>query len=205
MILKQGVPYNRTFLMVSNTDHVTGKTGLGTGVTMVCSKNGLGFNSTINSSVEIANGWYYVQLTGTETSTIGDLAFHMTGTGADPTDFADQVQSQVFSDLAIQGGTGTSRILIADNIQQNANLNGFQFLMISSTTGSPLPGLGTGITAQRSLAGAGFSPCVNTPTELANGVYTINLAAADLNSPSVMLRFSATGAADLDILLITTP
>jgi len=26
-----------------------------------------------------------------------------------------------------------------------------------------------------------------------------------LNSPSVMLRFSATGAADLDILLITTP
>lgn len=195
--IKQGTIYNRAFLMVESADHVTGLTGAT--VTVDLSKNGASLSAAGGSVTEIGNGWYYIALTATDTNTIGDLVFHCTATSGDPTDFADQINSQVFTDLQMNA---SGRALIADNIQQNTALNGFTFLMVT-TAGAPATGLT--VTAQRSLGGAGFSPCANTVSEVGNGVYTINLASTDLNSATVMLRFTATGAADLDLTLITTP
>ncbi len=100
---------------------------------------------------------------------------------------------------------GLPQVTVGTGIKTNTALNGFQFVMTDSTNHNPLAGLGTGITAQRSINGGAFASCTNTPTEISNGLYTINLSASDLNGKTIDLRFSDTGADDLNILLITTP
>jgi hypothetical protein len=72
------------FLMVDSTDHVTGKTGLSPTVTI--SKNAGSFASPSGAITEIAHGWYKLAANATDTNTLGALALHATGTGADPTD-----------------------------------------------------------------------------------------------------------------------
>lgn len=72
------------FLMVDSTDHVTGKTGLTPTVTL--SKNAGAFASPSGAVTEISGGWYKLAAHATDSNTLGVLALHATGTGADPTD-----------------------------------------------------------------------------------------------------------------------
>lgn len=97
----------------------------------------------------------------------------------------------------------SGRISITDNLTKNTALSGFEFVMTNSTTHVPQTGLT--VTAQRSLDGAALASCTNAVSELSNGIYVINLSAADLNGNNVILRFSATAADDLEIPLITQP
>lgn len=69
------------FLLVSSTDDKTAVTGLTP--TVQISKNGGAFADTTNAASEIANGWYKVALTATETNTDGAMILRATGTGAD--------------------------------------------------------------------------------------------------------------------------
>jgi hypothetical protein len=87
-------------------------------------------------------------------------------------------------------------------IQKNVALSNFEFLMIDSSD-NVSPKTGLTITAQRSIDGAAFASCANSASELSNGMYKINLAAADLNGDVITLRFSATGANDRFITLKT--
>lgn len=87
--LAQSTAYTRLFLMVDSADHLTAKTGLT--VTVTLSKAGAAFGAAGGTVSEVANGVYKIALTTTDTNTLGDLAFHCTATGADPTDFIDQV------------------------------------------------------------------------------------------------------------------
>lgn len=88
-ILKQSTTYTRAFLLVESADHITGLTGATATVNL--SKAGGAFAAAGGTVTEIANGWYKIALTTTDTGTLGDLAFHITATSADPTDFVDQV------------------------------------------------------------------------------------------------------------------
>lgn len=94
--LKQSTSYVRTFLMVDSSNHVSGKTGLAPVVTL--SKAGAAFATAGGAVAELSNGWYKITLTTTDTNTLGDLDFHCTDTGADPTDFQDQVTSNILGD-----------------------------------------------------------------------------------------------------------
>lgn len=87
-------------------------------------------------------------------------------------------------------------------VKRNTALNNFTFLMVD-TAGNPNTGLS--VSAQRSLDGASFAACANVPGEVGFGVYKINLAAADLNAVDVCLRFTATGARDSIITILTIP
>lgn len=80
---------------------------------------------------------------------------------------------------------------------KNTAFTAFSFAMYD---GNGAPKTGLTVTAQRSLDGAAFAACANSPTELASGFYLITLAAADLNADVVGLRFTAPGA---DPTLIT--
>ncbi len=78
-------------------------------------------------------------------------------------------------------------------IKKNTALNNFSFFMVSSSDNvSGVTGLT--VTAQRSIDGAAFGSCSNSVVEIGNGVYRINLSAADLNGDTVMLRFTGSGA-----------
>ena len=81
--------YPRDFLMVLASDHLTGATGLTPTVTI--KKSGGAFAAAAGTVTEDAYGWYVVNLTVVDTNTEGDLSYHITGTGADATDFVDQV------------------------------------------------------------------------------------------------------------------
>lgn len=185
MLLQQSVAYTRTFLMVQTADHITGLTGVTPTVTL--SKNGAAFAAAGGSVTEISSGWYQIALTTTDTGTAGDLAFHCTATGGDPTDFVDNV----------------GYAPLTSNIKKNAASTGFTFVMTDSTTHAPKTGLT--VSATRSLDGAAFAACANAVTEVATGTYKIDLAATDTNANHIMLRFTAAAADDVNISIITQP
>lgn len=107
-----------------------------------------------------------------------------------------------FSSLQIDG---SGRVTVAPSqfqIKKNTALNNFQFLMISSTD-DVSPATGLTVTAQRSIDGAAFAACANAVVELGSGVYNINLAASDLNGTVITLKFTATGALQRTITVVT--
>jgi hypothetical protein len=182
-MLRQSTTYTRTFLMVQSTDHVSGLTGAT--VTVKLSKaggSGAAAGGTVSEVDSVNNpGLYKVALTTTDTNTLGDLAYHCTATGGDPTDFVDQVVS-------------------VQPLTTDVALNNFEFVMLQSGTNVPLTG--ATVTAQRSIDGGAFVACSNSPVEIANGFYKINLTAADMNGTVVALRFSATGGDDTDVTIV---
>jgi len=88
---------------------------------------------------------------------------------------------------------GVTAIKVNSPFKKNTALNGFTFEMRDSASN-----LRTGLTvsAQVSIDGAAFVTTTNNPAEVSNGVYKINLAAADTNGNFICLRFFATGAVD---------
>lgn len=112
------------------------------------------------------------------------------------------------SDLTV--GTGTvawtgASVGEVNGVKRNQALNSFGFVMTDSTTHAPKPSLT--VTATREIDGGAFAACANAPVEDAggNGWYNLNLAASDLNGSVIKLRFTATGADDLDMTILTQP
>lgn len=92
-LLKQSTARSLTVFMVDSTDHISGKTGLT--LTITASKDGGSFASITPTVTELSNGWYKLALTTSHTDTLGDLAIRITGTGADPLDFAVQIVEEL--------------------------------------------------------------------------------------------------------------
>jgi hypothetical protein len=89
MELTQSTAVSRPIFMVQSADHVSGATGLT--LTITAGKDGGTLSSITPTVTERSNGWYTLALTTSHTDTLGALALHITSTGADPLDFADQV------------------------------------------------------------------------------------------------------------------
>lgn len=100
-------------------------------------------------------------------------------------------------------GSVTAAVAITSNVKKNQALAAFEFVMTSSTTHIPTAGLT--VTATRSLDGGSFAACANAVAEVGNGVYKIDLAATDTNANTIMLRFTATGADNRLISIVTQP
>jgi hypothetical protein len=123
------------------------------------------------------------------------------------------VASAVWKDLLAGGDFGTAGsvgalftsagVATSSNKKKNTASAGFMFVMVSSTTGLPQTGLT--VTSQVSLDGGAFASTTNAVTELSNGVYILNLSAADTNGNHVMLRFTATGANAFFAEIVTQP
>lgn len=115
------------------------------------------------------------------------------GTNNDKTGYSlTQVFPTNFSVLSIDSNGYVTEVNV-DGIKKNTALSNFEFLMVDATDGYTEE-TGLTVTAQRSIDGAAFGACANSVTEVSNGMYKINLAAADLNGDVITLRFSATGA-----------
>lgn len=95
-------------------------------------------------------------------------------------------------------------VAITTNLKKNQALAKYEFLMTDSTSHNPATG--KTVTVTRSIDGAAFAASTaGTATELAVGVYYIDLSAADLNGNVVTLRATATGCDDLFMTLILEP
>lgn len=104
-ILKQSTAYTRLFVMVLSSDHITGATGTSPIVTL--SKAGAAVATAGGTVAEVTGGLgqYKISLTTADTSALGDLAFHVTATSCDPTDFIDQVTAQILGDTLTANAT----------------------------------------------------------------------------------------------------
>jgi len=97
--------------------------------------------------------------------------------------------------------TGSVGSISSVRPKKNTGLDNFMFPMFDSTTKNPKTGLT--VTAERSIDGNPFAPCSASAVELSNGVYRVSLSAGDLNGNKIMLRFSAPGADDQLVEIIT--
>ena len=113
--------------------------------------------------------------------------------------------------VTIKSGTGTGeisltsgRVALQGGLRKNTALANFPFMMTDSTNHNPMTGLT--VSATRSIDGGAFGAgSISGMTEVGTGVYQCDLAAADMNGDTIALRFTATGADDLVITLVTEP
>ena len=112
---------------------------------------------------------------------------------------------------AAAGGSGglptadaNNSVKIQGNIKKNTALTKFAFLMTDSTNHNPKTGLGGTFTATRSIDGGAFAAgTLANPAEVANGIYNIDFAAADLNGNTIVLRVTGTGSDDTFVIINT--
>lgn len=107
---------------------------------------------------------------------------------------------------AANGGLPTvdaaNSVAIQSSIKKNVVRAGFTFPLLDA---AGVAVTAASVTATRSIDGAAFGACANAVSELANGWYTINLAATDVNGNVIALRFAAAGAQDTRYTLFTQP
>jgi hypothetical protein len=167
------------------SDHISAATGKTIAVTI--SKNGAAFGNPsagATNATEIASGWYYVDLSTTDTGTAGPLAVRGTNADIDDTEIAFEVGLGVF-------------------IKKNTALSGFTFPMRS--TADYTPSTGRSVTCVRSIDGGATASCTNAVSEVGSGLYKVDLAAADTNGSLITLILTASGAHSEIISLVTQP
>lgn len=219
--LTQSTARNVMIFMVLSSDHVTGASGLT--LTVTISKDGAAFASISPVINDRGNGWYSVGLTSGNTDTLGDLAFHITASTADPCDLKLPVEAartgivatnndktgysltqafpSNFSSLSIDAN---GRVKVLTGITKNVAYSNFMFLMTDSSTHGPKTGLGSAVTATYSLDGSAFNAIAGAVSEVSGGWYKVNLLAAEVNGSTVALRFTGASADDTDISFVAS-
>lgn len=115
----------------------------------------------------------------------------------------------VTTDTAIAGvQTDTTAIKaktdnLPSGVKKNVALSGFTFLMVNGTDHvTPEPGLT--VTGQILQDGGAFAALTNAVVEIGNGVYKIDLTQAEMNAGIITLKFTATGADQRTLTIITS-
>ncbi len=111
--LLQSTAFRAAFKVLLTSDHLTGATGKTVAVTI--SKNGAAFGNPsggATNATEIGNGWYYVDLTTTDTGTLGPLIVRGTAASCDPTETPHTVAVPAQVNLvSINGDTAAATVL----------------------------------------------------------------------------------------------
>ena len=88
-------------------------------------------------------------------------------------------------------------------VPKNAALSNFMFLMMDSSD-HITPKTGLTITEEISKDGGAFAPMTNTFAEVSGGMYKINITQAERNADIATLKFTAAGADDRFITIISS-
>jgi hypothetical protein len=101
-------------------------------------------------------------------------------------------------------GSVTAAVAITSNIKKNQALAKFQFLMTDST--GHAPATGKTVTCTRSIDGGAYGTgTLANIAEVANGTYTVDFGAGDLNGNVIILRATATACDDTFERIVTQP
>lgn len=152
-----------------------------------------------NSTVSL--GIWTVALSTLTGFTVGGVYFAVIiNSGATPVQQVREFQyGDVEGDASVSSG-----LVISSNVKRNQALAKFSFIMTDSTNHAPVTG--KTVTVTRSIDGAAFGAgTISGVTELSNGVYYCDFAAADLNGKVIVVRATATGCDDTFERIITQP
>ena len=141
-ILKQSTAYTVNFFMADATDGFTAEPGLT--ITVNISKAGAAFGAAGGTVTEIANGFYKIALSTTDTNTLGDLTFRCTGTGCRDTIFNYQVFAASIDDLVRSSTPANALNVDASNAAKVQSGTGAGQISLSSGQVIVQPGTGTG-------------------------------------------------------------
>jgi hypothetical protein len=191
--IPQSVTIRRTLKAYLSSDHVSKATGVTIAITI--SKNGGAFanpSGGATNATEIANGWYYVDLTTTDTNTLGPLIVR--GTSAtiddaepDPYDVVD----------ANSGGLGALPTVATGNAGAVIT-SGTGTAQLSTSSGQVLQQAGTGA-GQISMTSGVVD--VNVKQALGNAVTTTTNGILDVNTKNINNVAAATPGASGGILI----
>lgn len=179
------------------------------------SKDGGAFSNlaTLPSANPASSGAVMIDLSGTEMTADNVVILCIDAAGAEWCDLSVNLQTAArqLDDLAYPATSGRSLLVDTSgalpnttNLKKNQALANFAFLMTDSTTHSPATGKTVSVTRciDSGTFGAGTLSAV---TEVSNGQYRVDFAAADLNGNVVTLRATASGCDDLFMTLILEP
>lgn len=122
-----------------------------------------------------------------------------------------QTTARQLDDLAFPTTSGrgiavdtNGNVAVQAGIKKNTAFAKFGFLMTDSTNHNPATGKTVSVT--RSIDGGSWSAgTLSSVTEVGNGDYTVDFAAADLNGNCIVLRATATGCDDLFVSIFPEP
>lgn len=178
-----------TGLTIANTDIKLHKAG----ATTLANKNSGG-------GTHISNGNYYAVLDATDTDTLGSLVIVVQVSGA----LAVRHEAVVLPANVYDSLIGnTDYLSIKSGLKKGVALTKFQFEMTDSTNDNPATGLT--VSGFVSKDGGSYSSLTDSVTEVANGMYEVDVSSTEMNANNVSLRFTATGANDLNITFRTDP
>jgi len=190
------------FLLVESSDHVTGLTGATATVNL--SKAGGTFAAAGGTITEVANGFYKIALTTTDTNTLGDLAFHITATSADPTDFVDQVTANILGDTLPANATQINGVSASSVTTINANLGTTQPVNFTGTGASALAK--TDVTDWKAatapaMTGDAFAR-LGAPTgvSISADIAAVKTDTAAIKAKTDSLTFTVAGVADSNVV-----
>ena len=198
----------------SNTKLLKANPTLAAGDVKVSKDGGAFANLTTLPSANPASGAdIMVDLSGTEMTADNVVVQFIDAAGAEWCDVLVNIQTTArqLDDLAYPATTGRSLLVdtagavpITTNLKKNQALANFHFLMTDSTTHNPATG--KTVTVTRAIDGGAFGAgTLSAVTEMSNGLYRLDFAAADLNGDVVTLRATASGCDDLFISLTMEP
>ena len=198
----------------SNTKLLKANPTLAAGDVKVSKDGGAFANLTTLPSANPASGAaIMVDLSGTEMTADNVVVQFIDAAGAEWCDVLVNIQTTArqLDDLAYPATTGRSLLVdtagavpITTNLKKNQALANFHFLMTDSTTHNPATG--KTVTVTRAIDGGAFGAgTLSAVTEMSNGLYRLDFAAADLNGNVVTLRATASGCDDLFISLTMEP
>jgi hypothetical protein len=123
---------------------------------------------------------------------------------------AATVDTNGYPVVTVKNGTGAGElslssgsVKIQSGLKRNTAATGYPFVMTDTSAHNPATGLTVAV--NYSVNGGTTFTSLGTATETANGWYKIDLTQASTNAAFVVLRCTASGADDLNILLITDP
>lgn len=183
MDLRQLQTRVRTFVLVNASDHIAGASSATVLVAQI-SKNGGSFTSPPAAIQSLGFGWYSLALTTSDTATLGDLAWHITASGADPQDWSDQIVAATVTAGTVLDKSGYA---IAGTVTAGTVLDKTGY---SLTQSFPANFAALGI-----AAGGALSQSVTTGTVLDKTNYTGHMTADSvLGAPTVNVTQWNSGA-----------
>lgn len=161
----------------------------------------LGDTSATEISSTNAPGWYLFDLTQAETNADALLFSGKSTTGS--VSVVGQLvftRPANFTSMAIDS---SGNVKVQSGMKKNAAYRAV-FQMTDSTTHNPATG--KTVTITRSIDGAAFAGgTIGSVTEIANGWYYADFAAADMNGTNIGVRATASGCDDLPLLFVPAP
>jgi hypothetical protein len=186
--IPQGVARRVPLQAYLSSDHYTPATG--ETIAVQGSVDGAAYANLSGGAVnatEIGHGSYYVDVSTTDTGTLGPLLIRGTATGVDDV--------LAFYDVVPAG--------VQQRLTRNAALGHFGFPM--TLADHITPATGKTVAGNVSIDGAAEIALTNTGAiaEIGHGSYDIDLVAADTDGDTLVFRFSAAGCDDTKIYVVT--